>query len=273
MQKTLKQIIKEKPEDADFYLFWSDLTYPQPNPETSENFITDYQDNAVNYNLYAVMKRGNQSLNIDEELKEMMNLDNDFLYMEALAGSITDTHLEAWARLYYALSLSYNPIYNVDGVTSRNYSAKKRTDKFGATSGGVTYGAVSASDIHGAKSSTLGEHTDTSTDFSVSFDSATEKETGKTSNVLGAQTNTEATYTDQHTETSRTDSHQEATHTDEHSDDAYTETETRQGNIGVTMTQQMLEAEWEFRKKEFFSHIINQMLDELGFMYIGGITA
>ena len=273
MQKTLKQIIKEMPEGEDFYFFWTDLTYPQPNPETSENFITDYQDNAAKYNLYAVMKRGNQSLNIDEELKEMLDIDNDFNYMMALAGSITDTHLEAWARLYYALSLSYNPIWNVDGTTERSYSAKKRTDKFGATSGGVTYGAVSASDIHGAKSATLGEHTDTSTDYSVSFDSSTEKETGKTSNVLGAQTNTEATYTDQHTETQRTDTHQEATHTDEHSDDAYTETEVRSGNIGVTMSQQLLEAEWEFRKKEFFSHIINQMLDELGFMYIGGIEA
>lgn len=309
MKKTLKQIIKETPTGDSFYFFDSDLAYPSPDPETNENFIEDYQDNASNYNLYAMLKRGNQSLDIDEEMFEMLDVDNAADYTMALAKAVTDTHLSSWARLYYALSLAYNPLYNVDGTTTKTISQRERTDAYGAQSGGQTigavstsdihgaqsgstiYGAVSESDIHGAKSATLGEHTDTQTNYSVSFDAATEKETGKTSNLLGAQTNTEATYTDSHTEQQRTDqtssqsytdshteqarsdSHQEAAHTDKHTDAEYTETEERKGNIGVTMSQQLLNAEWELRKKDFFATIINQMLDELGFMYIGGIEA
>ena len=291
MKKTLKQIIKETPTGESFYFFDSDLTYPSPDPETNENFIDDYQDNASNYNLYAMLKRGNQVLDIDEEMFEMLEVDNAADYTMALSKAVTDTYLSSWARLYYALSLAYNPLYNVDGTTTKTISERERTDSYGAQSGGQTIGAISASDIHGAKSksdvwgaksSTLGEHTDTQTNYSVSFDAGTEKETGKTSNLMGAQTNTEATYTDGHTEQSytdshteqaRTDSHQEAAHTDKHTDAEYTETEERKGNIGVTMSQQLLNAEWELRKKDFFATIINQMLDELGFMYVGGIEA
>ena len=289
MKKTLKQIIKETPLGESFYFFDSDLTYPSPDPETNENFIVDYQDNASNYNLYAMLKRGNQVLDIDEEMFEMLEVDNAADYTMALSKAVTDTYLNSWARLYYALSLAYNPLYNVDGTTTKTISERERTDAYGAQSGGQTIGAISASDVHGAKSksdvwgsksSTLGEHIDTQTNYSVSFDATTEKETGKTSNLMGAQTNTEATYTDGHTEQSytdshteqaRTDSHQEAAHTDKHTDAEYTETEERKGNIGVTMSQQLLNAEWELRKKDFFATIINQMLDELGFMYVGGI--
>lgn len=325
MKKTLKEIIKATPENSHFYLLDSNLTYPQPDPETSENFIADYKANADNYNLYALLKRGNQCIEIDEDLYDMMGVNNIAAYTMGLSEAITDTYLNAWARLYYALNLAYNPIYNVDGVTIKTTSERERTDAYGAQSGGATIGAISTSDVHGAqsgstiygavsesdvhgaqsksdvwgaKSSTLGEHTDTQTNYSVSFDSSTEKETGKTSNVMGAQTNTEATYTDghtsqsytdshteqqrtdqtssqsytdSHTEQARSDTHQEAAHSDKHTDAEFTETEERKGNIGVTMTQQMLNAEWELRKKDFFSTIINQMLDELGFMYVGGI--
>ena len=289
MKKTLKQIIKETPTGEPFYFFDSDLTYPSPDPETNENFINDYQDNASNYNLYAMLKRGNQVLDIDEEMFEMLEVDNAADYTMALSKAVTNTYLSSWARLYYALSLAYNPLYNVDGTTTKTISERERTDAYGAQSGGQTIGAISASDIHGAKSksdvwgaksSTLGEHTDTQTNYSVSFDAQAEKETGKTSNLMGAQTNTENTYTDGHTEQSytdshteqaRTDSHQEAAHTDKHTDAEYTETEERKGNIGVTMSQQLLNAEWELRKKDFFATIINQMLDELGFIYVGGI--
>ena len=273
MKKTLKQIIKETPTGESFYFFNSDLTYPSPDPETSENFIDDYQDNASNYNLYAMLKRGNQSLDIDEEMYEMLEVDNAADYTMALAEAVTDVHLESWARLYYALSLAYNPLYNVDGTTTKTISERERTDAYGAQSGGQTIGAISTSDVHGAQSETLGAHIDTQTEYSVSFDNTTEKETGKATNDYAQQQNSKATYTDGHTEQARTDSHQEAAHTDKHTDAEYTETEERKGNIGVTMSQQLLNAEWELRKKDFFAMIINQMLDELGFMYVGGIEA
>lgn len=319
IEKSLKKIMKSKPLSEPGYLFHTNLTYPTFEDNDS-NFITDYQGNAASYNGYAMLRRGDQVIQIDEEDYPIA-----WNYLSEMAGYVTDAHLTEWARLYYALSLSYNPLYNVDGQTIRETTQKQRTDAYGAQSGGQTIGAISTSDIHGAqsgstiygavsesdvhgaqsksdvygaKSTTLGEHTDTQTNYSVSFDAAAEKETGKTSNLMGAQTNTEATYTDghtsqsytdshteqqrtdqtssqsytdSHTEQARSDSHQEAAHSDTHTDSAFSETETRKGNIGVTMSQQLLEAEWEFRKKSFFAMIINQLLDEVGFYYNGGI--
>ena len=161
----------------------------------------------------------------------------------------------------------------MDGTTTRTTSEKVRTDSYGAQSGGNTLGATDASDIYGNRSETLGQHTDIQTNYAVSFDATTEKETGSTSNNIAQQVNTQATYTDRHTSVARNDTHSEAAHEDTHTDDEFTETEVRKGNIGVTMSQQLLEAEWQLRKKDFFATIINQMLDELGFMYIGGIKA
>ena len=264
-EMTLKKIMKSKPGTDPGYLFHTNLTYPTFEDNDS-NFITDYQSNAASYNGYALLRRGDQVIKVDEE-----DYDPAWDYLKEISGYITDAHLDSWARLYYALSLSYNPLYNVDGQTVRSTTQKQRTDAYGAQSGSSTFGATDASDIYGAKSQTLGAHTDTLTQHSVSFNAATEKETGSTSSSYGAQTNTELEKTDRHTSLARNDSHSEAAHSDTHTDAAFSETETRKGNIGVTMSQQLLEAEWEFRKKSFFAMIINQMLDECGFYYNGGI--
>ena len=316
---SLKKIMKSKPQTDPGYLFHTNLTYPTIEDNDS-NFITDYQANAASYNGYAILKRGNQVIKVDEE-----DYNPAWNYLKEVSGYVTDAHLAEWARLYYALSLSYNPLFNVDGQTIKETTQRQRTDAYGAQSGTSVFGAtsqtdnigavavtdnfgarsltdnigaVSKTDQYGNKSETLGAHTDTQTQKSVSFNASTEKETGATENAYGAQTNTEAAYTDSHSELARSDSHSEAArsdthntaaridthtglarndshsenaHSDTHTDAAFSETETRKGNIGVTMSQQLLEAEWEFRRKSFFSMIINQMLDEIGFYYNGGI--
>lgn len=280
---SLRKIMKSKPDTDPGYLFHTNLTYPT-FPDNTSNFIEDYQDNAASFNKYAILKRGDQVVKFDED-----DYDNGWDFLSEVSEAITDVHLDSWARLYYALSLSYNPLYNVDGTTTRETTQRQRTDAYGAQSGtsvfGATsntdnWGAVSKTDQFGNKSSTLGAHTDTQANSSVSFNSNTEKETGKSENVYGSQTNTEESYTDTHSELAkidthtglaRNDSHSENAHSDTHTDSAFTETETRRGNIGVTMSQQLLEAEWKFRQKSFFEMIINQMLDEAGFFYNGGI--
>lgn len=275
--------MKSKPETDPGYLFHTNLIYPT-FPDNTSNFIEDYQDNAESFNKYAILKRGDQVVKFNEE-----DYEDGWDFLSEVSEAITDVHLDSWARLYYALSLSYNPLYNVDGTTTRETTQRQRTDAYGAQSGSSTFGATSQTDNWGAvsktdqfgnKSITLGARTDTQTEYSVSFDSGTEKETGKTENSNGSQTNTEASYTDTHSElaksdthtgAARNDSHSENAYSDTHTDSAFTETETRQGNIGVTMSQQLLEAEWKFRQKSFFETIINQMLDEAGFFYNGGI--
>ena len=275
--------MKSKPDTDPGYLFHTNLTYPT-FPDNTSNFIEDYQANAASFNKYALLKRGDQVVKFDDE-----DYEDGWDFLSEVSEAVTDVHLDSWARLYYALSLSYNPLYNVDGTTTRETTQRQRTDLFGAQGGTSTYGAtsqtdnwgaISKTDQYGNKSATLGAHTDTQTNSSVAFDSGREKETGQTQNSIGSQTNTEASYTDSHSElaksdthtgAARNDSHSENAYTDTHTDSAFTETETRQGNIGVTMSQQLLEAEWKFRQKSFFETIINQLLDEVGFMYVGGI--
>ena len=283
MIQSLRKIMKSKPDTDPGYLFHTNLTYPT-FPDNESNFIEDYQANAASFNKYAILKRGDQVVKYDED-----DYEDGWDFLSEVSEAITDVHLDSWARLYYALSLSYNPLYNVDGITTRETTQRQRTDEYGAQSGSSVFGATSQTDNWGAvsktdqfgnKSSTLGAHTDTQTNSSVAFDSQTEKETGQTENSYGAQTNTEASYIDTHSElakmdthtgAARNDSHSENAHSDTHTDSAFTETETRQGNIGVTMSQQLLEAEWKFRQRSFFETIINQMLDEAGFFYNGGI--
>ncbi len=231
MKKTLKQISKDTSFTVSnpFILLKSSATYPTI-PENTSNFLADYAAMKDQINLYAIHRRGSQFAELDIGVE---NLQADWY---DLIDAITTMHLESWARLYYALSLSYNPIWNVDGtvVTERDEHENEMD--------------------YGQQTVTNGTRSDSTTYKSVSYDSATEKETGKDEFSQGQQENTIGTHKDTNTI------------------GAEKETQTRSGNIGVTMTQQMLNAEWEFRKKSFFETIINTVLDEIGFYYSGGIS-
>lgn len=230
MKKTLKQISKDTSFTVSnpFILLKSSATYPTI-PDNNSNFLTDYAAMKNQINLYAVHRRGSQfvELDIDEE-----DLQPDWY---DLIDAITTIHLDSWARLYYALSLSYNPIWNVDGTT-----VTERDEHENAMD-------------YAQQTITNGTRSDSTTYHSVSYDSALEKETGKDEFSQGQQQNTIGAHKDTNTI------------------GAEKETQTRSGNIGVTMTQQMLNAEWEFRKKSFFESIINTVLDEVGFYYSGGV--
>ena len=229
--KEIKKIIDEGQGSSRIpFLLHADVTYPVIEGNTS-NFLTEYMTNEDDYNNLIIRKRGSQLADFD---------DDDLLYdlytdWYNLIESITIMHLDSWARLYYALSLSYNPIWNVDGTIVTERDEHENTDNYGN------------------QTITNGTRSDSTTYHSVSYDSATEKETGKDEFSQGQQQNTIGTHEDTHTI------------------GAESETVTRSGNIGVTMTQQMLNSEWEFRKKSFFETILNTVLDEVGFYYSGGV--
>ena len=233
MTKSLKEI-KKIIDDAQGaintpFLLHADVTYPEI-PGNESNFLSEYMENESLYNTLIVRKRGSQLADLDAESDS--GVVSEWYY---LIESITTMHLDSWARLYYALSLSYNPIWNVDGtVVPERDEHENEMD-------------------YGQQTVTNGTRSDSTTYHSVSYDSATEKETGKDEFSQGQQQNTIGTHKDTNTI------------------GAEKETQTRSGNIGVTMTQQMLNAEWEFRKKSFFETILNTVLDEVGFYYRGGI--
>ena len=181
-------------------------------------------------NLYVIHRRGSQFAELDIDVEDIQSDWYD------LIDAITTMHLDSWARLYYGLSLSYNPIWNVDGQTITERDEHKNEMDYAQ------------------QMVTNGTRSDSTTYKSVSYDSATEKETGKDEFSQGQQQNTIGAHKDTNTI------------------GAEKETVTRQGNQGITQTQQMLNSEWEFRKKSFFETIVNTVLDEIGFYYSGGVS-
>lgn len=281
MKKTIKELYKENysaVSPTGFLFPASGITYPTIEGNES-NFLTDYTNDAGHFDRYFAMCYGERIYEPFDEEAEILQDWKDSV------KAILLTYLDSWARLYYALSLQYNPLYNVDGTSRTTYSAQANSDVYGARSESDIYGARDKSDIMGARSesdtygqkeTTNGARSDTTTSYSVSFDAGTEKETGKSSDSIGSQTVTEGlhtdghtaqTYTDRHTEATVTDSHTAQTYTDSHNIGTHTETTERFGNIGVTKSTELLESAWEFYQKTFFDNVFKIISEETGCYY------
>jgi hypothetical protein len=161
--------------------------------------------------------------------------------------------------------------------------ARSETDSYGQTQLTDQYGQQQNTDLYGQDKNTHveGGKGSTSTDYEVPFDSGVEKEVGKNVSSEDTFTNTDTrdSRTDTHTEGTHTDTHTNAMHSDTHtaltytdSDSTlygkqnnvdYTETETRSGNIGVTMTQQMLNEEMKLRMMSFWDNVYKTICKEL----------
>lgn len=211
--------------------------YPDIDGNTS-NFITDYNTNKTKYDRYFLKHYGQMSIDLESSDPEDLAAE----FKDECLG-VLYVYLTNWARLYYALSLDYNPLYNVDGTETTVYGTHVET-----------FAEGQREHTEGAKSRTNGAQTNTSTEYAVAFDSALEKETGKAEDSVGAQTNTEATYTN--TDTHALDTSTSQTHTD---------TLTRQGNIGVTKSTDLLRDEVKLRREfAFYDNLFKVFVEELG---------
>ena len=193
------------------------MTYPTIE-ESDANFLEYYDTNKANLDRMFIHDFGQRVVDFES--------DSD----EDIADEWTDeikavqqVYIENWARLWYALSEPYNPLYNVDGTEVTVYG-QHQTDR----------------------SNTYTQHEDTSTQYSVSYDSALEKETGKQVDNLGAHTDTGFDKSLEHTDTV-----------------------TRQGNIGVTKSTELLRDEMKLRTEisPFFKVIFQTMVEEIGAYY------
>ncbi len=299
MMKKIKDLYTYAKENNRKLLFdnVTGITYPTIEGNTS-NFINDYISNheeldRMFYTRYASMK---PIIPEDDDTTAALY----FATWVSDLRSILYFYLEAWARLYYALSLPYNPLYNVDGTTTRRtqgkteglsgtdtttmqrgarsetdqFGQKQLTDLYGQDQTTNLYGEDQTNNVYGAKSS--GD-----THSEVPFDSGVEKEISHDVHSEDTYTDsvTNLTHTDTVTRAQKTDTHTDAQHTDTHSalsytdSDAtlygkqnnvdYTETETRQGNIGVTMTQQMLNEEIKLRNMSFWDNVFKAICKEM----------
>ena len=262
----------------------SEITYPVI-PDNTSNFISDYQSNYASFDRMFLRNHGEKYY---ESLGTPLS-DSQFAYeWHDDIKAICLTHIDSWARLYYALSLDYNPIYNVDGITTTQYGShtktdtigeRKTTDSFGASQETFGYGASQETFGYGATQQTNSSRNDESKKYDVGYDSTTEKETGKQTDSIGSQTISNIAHTDTKSALAKTDTKSALAKSDTHTTNqtidssvsgVHTDTITKKGNQGITMTQTMLESEYEFRKRDFFNMIFKTVSEELGLFYMEG---
>ena len=276
----------------------TNMTYPEIEGDES-NFLTEYNTNKAEYDRYFIKEHGEKTVDIDGITDEdiVTNWRNEIQAIQRI-------YLDAWAHIYYTLNIAYNPVYNVEEhVTSKygehetereygahetetEYGAHETEREYGAHETETEYGAHETEMEYGATSDTLGTHTDTRTNYAVSFDAATEKETGKSEDVIGSQTNTSLLHTDTetsklHTDTTtsklHTDTETSKLHTDTTTSKLHTDTETskldtdtvdRTGNIGVKSASALAEEEALLRERQiFFKNIFLTISREVGAYY------
>lgn len=220
------------------------MTYPEIEGNES-NFLTEYNTNKAEYDRYFLKEYGNKLVDVEGDT------DADIiLNWKAEIKAIQRIYLNAWAHIFYTLNIAYNPVYNVEEHTTSKYGEHETENQYGAHETEIVYGATS---------DTLGTHTDTSTSFSVAYDSTQEKETGKVSDVIGAQTNSSLAHTD--TNTSKL-------HTDTTTSKLHTDTVDRTGNIGIKSASALAEEEVMLREKmNFFKNIFLTIIREVGAYY------
>ena len=276
----------------------TNMTYPEIEGDES-NFLTDYNTNKAQYDRYFIKEHGEKLVDIDGITDEdiVTNWRNEIQAIQRI-------YLNAWAHIYYTLNIAYNPVYNVEEhitskygehETEREYGqhetdvqyGQHETDRqYGQHETDVQYGQHETDTQYGATSETLGTHTDTRTNYAVSFDAATEKETGKSEDVIGSQTNTSLLHTDTetsklhtdtttsklHTDTETSKLHTDTTtsklHTDTETSKLHTDTVDRTGNIGVKSASALAEEEALLRERQiFFKNIFLTISREVGAYY------
>ena len=258
----------------------TNMTYPEIEGDES-NFLTEYNTNKAEYDRYFIKEHGEKTVDIDGITDEdiVTNWRNEIQAIQRI-------YLDAWAHIYYTLNIAYNPVYNVEEhVTSKygehetereygahetetEYGAHETEREYGAHETETEYGAHETEMEYGATSDTLGTHTDTRTNYAVSFDAATEKETGKSEDVIGSQTNTSLLHTDTETSKLHTDTTTSKLHTDTETSKLHTDTVDRTGNIGVKSASALAEEEALLRERQiFFKNIFLTISREVGAYY------
>lgn len=238
--KRIKELYLENGNQP--FIFNSSMIADYPEIEGNESdFISDYLDVSDALDRFFVMEYGKMVYDgiFGDSLEEFKKDVSASIYM----------NFYSWARLYYALSLAYNPLYNVDGSTTRTYSEHTIDDTFGERETTFT---------KGNQQNTEGVRENNTTTSETSYDSGLPKESGRSNSVDSAVTNSEG---------QRIDTTEDAEYTNTRVSGEHMETETRKGNIGVTKSTELMESEWEFRRRNFFRDVFKTIAKDVGLLY------
>lgn len=208
---------------------------------------------------------------------------NDYVVNETYVRQTVDALIGAnkpyWERLLQSLLTEFNPLYNVDATetTTTVYGEHETTDAKGARTHTDTLGPTEETTEYGQQSATSGARSDSSTDGAqeithkettmddtASFRNKTQDSHAAVNNSFskGSQTDTVQQHTDtvstvQVLNTATDNAVNDVVTSGEHTD---TETVRRYGNIGVTMSTQLLRDFQKFAKESDLVHIIADTL-------------
>lgn len=268
MKKKIKDIYKiwrENPPATPThkFLFWlAEVPYPVIEGNLSD-FVMDYATESETYDGAFVHEYGDRYVDFDAETIEDL-LEEWHCYVKQCLL----LYIDSWARLYYALSIDYNPVFNVEEHTKNTYGQHETENKYGEDVTSDEYGRRETSVAYGSKTTTNGSRDNTTTEYSVSFDSATEKETGRVLDSLGSQTVTEGSHTDTTTGATYTDEHTRNERTDKTTSKQHIDQIDRTGNIGTVSAMDLLNREEAFRKKyAFFNNVFLILVEYMGGYY------
>lgn len=164
-----------------------------------------------------------------------------------IAAAAFAVYNKSWQRLYTALTSEYNPINNYNmhesGTDTRGNNGTQSTTTTHEHSDTETPDLTRTS--NGTNDSSGGLYGFNSVN-SVPSDATTGKSTS-----TDKQSGTVSRTGNESTSNTRTDN---LTETTEH-------TFTREGNIGVTTSQQMIESEIELRKKQFYNIVFRDIIN------------
>lgn len=160
-----------------------------------------------------------------------------------------------WEKLYDTLHLEYNPIWNVDGTETTVYGEHETENSNGERNRTETNGARSTTTSAGARNNT-------STFYAVPYDSTEEAETGK-------QVDGSAAVQDTASSTAYEDSIKDAASTDTTTSKTHTDTVTRQGNIGITSSQNLIQQERQVAEFNYMQTVMKDIIDAITIPYWG----
>lgn len=209
-----------------------------------------------------VSSYGNRKLN---KIGKLISENSDTLC------AIIDTNFSIpWNRLYTSYTAKYNPIWNVDGTETETETHNLKTTNSGTESENISNNGTSSKTGTETTSRTdarSGSDTQTITNniYAYNSTSATNSD-GSTTQVSAGITNTiNQTVTPDTTETNSDTGTRSKSDNYENTDTGtITREKTRGGNIGVTMTQQMLEADVEYWTKltaHFYMVVLHDIAD------------
>ena len=196
-------------------------------------------------------------------------------HIDAVIGA----NIPYWSRLLESLLAEFDPLYNVDAneTTTTVYGEHETTDAKGARTHTDTLAPTQETRQYGAQSLTSGARQDSSTDGAQEI---TQKETTmddtaafrnksqeshaavQNSFSKGSQTDTTEAHTDTVSTTQVQNTASDSAASDKITSGEHTDTVTvrRYGNIGVTMSTQLLRDFQKFAKESDFVHIIADTL-------------